>query len=486
MNKFSFKKFIREKHKEELPSSFDSQAITNVFTCYQNKFSAIQKNLSFNKIIFNGFEFYKRNTKNNNKGDFKKVSIKKEKTSLSICLTYLCRYGNESTIDYINSQIENGNLTDDKLKFYNSILYCIDKFGFDRLLKLAINKRNRTVDFYSKKPIEFKSLSFSGRSRKTKIISYNKHFGSVINSFVSLSGTNRKTFDIPVKFNKNYHGNMKDYLKSNPDYEYVITFNEKHKQVTVNICKDGQRVIPENKTNYIGIDVNVKHNLFSLSNNSTYDYNRDLVNDYSKLSSEIDEIKKDKKYKVGKRKQFKLDKLRLKMKKSNEQLISGMCKDLNNQGFDHIVMENLVNGFGKSYVKDTNNEDINFNRIIHFMGISSLKQMVEHIAFNYDICVSTVHPEYTSKMCPICGCIEDENRSDQEHFHCINCGHEDNADHNASINIRNRVSSTVLKDKLLKQLGNGSFEPKNLKRDKVKELLLSFRRSNVSCREVIN
>ena len=35
---------------------------------------------------------------------------------------------------------------------------------------------------------------------------------------------------------------------------------------------------------------------------------------------------------------------------------------------------------------------------------------------------------------------------------------------------------TVLRESLLKQLGNGAFEPKNLKREKVKEVLLSFRR----------
>ena len=36
---------------------------------------------------------------------------------------------------------------------------------------------------------------------------------------------------------------------------------------------------------------------------------------------------------------------------------------------------------------------------------------------------------------------------------------------------------TVLRETLLKQLGNGAFEPKNLKREKVKEVLLSFRRN---------
>ena len=48
---------------------------------------------------------------------------------------------------------------------------------------------------------------------------------------------------------------------------------------------------------------------------------------------------------------------------------------------------------------------------------------------------------------------------------------------NAAKNIRNRVFVTVLRESLLKQLGNGAFEPKKLKREKVKEVLLSFRRN---------
>ena len=48
---------------------------------------------------------------------------------------------------------------------------------------------------------------------------------------------------------------------------------------------------------------------------------------------------------------------------------------------------------------------------------------------------------------------------------------------NAAKNIRNRVLVTVLRESLLKQLDNGAFEPHKLKREKVKEVLLSFRRS---------
>ena len=475
-NKFQFLKEMRDYFKGAIPSSFDAQLYTQVFTCYQNKFDAIQKRLKFETITFKGFEFYKRDIKKHKKGDLKKVIINKRQTPLSNCLTYLARYGNENTINYISSNI---NKCDEKKReFYNNILRCCEKYGFERLYNLALSKRKRVVKYYSESPIEFKSLTFSGRCRKTRIIDYNRKFGSVINSFVSLSGIGRKSFDIPVIFNKGWHGNMKDYRKKNPDYEYAITFNEKEHQVKIHLCKDGERYIPQVNGNTIGIDVNCKHNLFSLSDETTYDYDRKLVNDFCKLSLEIDKIKeKNKEYKVGKRKQQKLDTLKSKMIKSEQQLIANMCKTLQSQSVGHIVMEDLDNGFGKCYVKDKDNEDINYNRKVKFLGLSSLKQEVEHIARKYDIAVSTVQASYTSKMCPICGCIEDENRPNQETFECIECGYKDNADFNAAKNIRNRVLVTVLRESLLKQLDNGAFEPKKLKREKVKEVLLSFRRN---------
>lgn len=475
-NKFQFLKAMRAYFKGVIPSSFDVQLYTQVFTCYQNKFDTIQRQLVFETSAFKGLEFYKRDTKKHKKGDLKKVIVEKKQTPLSNCLTYLARYGNENTISYITNNISK--CDEKKRAFYNNILRCCEKYGFERLYNLALSKRKRIVKNYSEYPIEFKSLTFSGRCRKTRIIDYNSKFGSKINSFVSLSGIGRKSFDIPVTFNKGWHGNMKDYRKKNPDYEYTITFNEKEHQVNIHLCKDGERYIPQPNGNTIGIDVNCKHNLFSLSDETTYDYDRKLVNDFCKLSIEIDKLKgKNKEYKVGRRKRQKFNTLKAKMIKSEQQLIANMCKTLQSQSVGHIVMENLDNGFGKCYVKDKDNVDINYNRKVKFLGLSSLKQEVEHIARKYDIAVSTVQASYTSKMCPICGCIEDENRPNQEAFECIECGYKDNADFNAAKNIRNRVLVTVLRESLLKQSDNGAFEPRKLKREKVKEVLLSFRRN---------
>ena len=472
---FTFLKEMRSNY-NVIPSSFDKQCYEDVLVSYKNKFDSVKRNLEFVNIHYVCCEVYKRDTKKNKKGDFKKVKLNKEKTDLSITLTYLARYGNENILDFIRSVYQTA--TGDKLTMYNKILRCVEKFGFERLYKLALSKRERIFNHYRQHPIEFKSLTFRGRSRKKLIIDYNGHYGSVINAFVSLSSFGRKSFDIPVKFNKDYHGNIHDYQKSNPDYEYTIVFNEHTKQVSIILTKKHDRYIPEAGNNMVGIDVNVKHSMFTLSNGETFDYDRELLNDFCKLSKKIDQRKKEnKEYKPGNRTQRKLDVLSHKLKETEKQTIAKMCKSLHEHGVDHIVMENLDGNFGKSYVKDKVNEDINFNRITKALAISSLKDEVEHIARKYDIAVSTVHASYTSKMCPVCGCIEDENRPNQETFNCIECGHKDNADVNASINIRNRVGEAVLATKLLKQRDNGSYEPRKLSKEKVKEELLSFRRS---------
>ncbi len=480
--RLDFLKEMRAIYYGVVSSSFDYQLYGQIYDAYQNKFDAVKKTLKFEAIRYICCETYKRTTKKHEQGEFKFVKKEIKQTDLSICLTYITRYGNDNTIKYITNQLNNNALTEDRRKYYNNILNKINKFGFDRLYGLALSKRNRIINKYAETPIIFKKLTFSGRSRKKLILDYNKHYGSVINAFVSLSGFDRKTMDIPVKFSKDYHGKIKDYYKSAPDYEYTIGFNEKTKQVNVHLCKDGERYIPEIKdsteANTIGIDINCKHNLFALSNGVCFDYDRKLVADYSKLCIEIDNNKKqNKEYKVGKRKQFKLDTLKIKIVKFEQQLIANICKELSNQGTCHIVMEDLDNGFGKCYVKDKSNDGINYNRKVKFLGLSSLKNEFNHIARKYDIGVSTVQSSYTSKMCPICGCIDDDNRTSQEAFECVECGYKENADINAAINIRNRVLLVVLRERLLKQVDNGTYKPKTMKREKVKEVLLSFRRN---------
>ena len=473
MSPLNFVTHMRSLHDGELNSNFDKHLYRLVIDCYRNKFDNVKHKMEFSVREFKGFEHFKRDCKNGRKGQLKKINYKERRTPLSNCLTYLVRYGFDGTAEYIRAQIADGSVDEKKRNYYQNILRCIEKFGFERLMRLALQRRCRVIRRYFAEPIEFKSLTFGGRSRKRLILGENGNRGSVIKSFVNLSWETRKTMAIPVKYASGYHGSISEYEKAANDYEYLITFNEKHRKVNINLAKDGVRTISEvsGKDAVVGIDVNIKHNLFSLSNGDTYDYDRGLMKEYCRICAETDRLKeRNKEYAVGRKRQYRIDAVRRKILFSNRRLISMMCRSLQEQGIRHIVMEDLGT-FGRTYVKSDDFESLNFNRIVRALHLTDLKNEVEHIANNYGIAVSLVQSEYTSKRCPICGCIEDENRLSQEEFCCLHCGHMDNADHNAAVNIRNRVLEAVRED-LLKQNDNGSWSPKRLKKEKIKEILL--------------
>ena len=56
-----------------------------------------------------------------------------------------------------------------------------------------------------------------------------------------------------------------------------------------------------------------------------------------------------------------------------------------------------------------------------------------------------VEPDYTSQLCPVCSNLDPDNR-DGKTFLCTCCGHRDDADHNASVNIRDRAADKEIQD----------------------------------------
>jgi putative transposase len=475
MSKFDFQKYLLPKIKDKISSNFVKQFSDDIYTSYQNKFEGINRRIKFEQIYDYQILLYKRNTKEHNKGDFKGISKKYKSTELSVTLTYLARYGNENTISYLLEKFVK-ETNSEKEKFYATVLDHIYKYGFGRLMKLALSRRERVIKYYSKHPINFTSFTFRGVSRLTSdIISYNENFNSCIKAFINISWLNRgEKLTIPVKYSKDFYKDMKRYTNGTFT-SYTLCFEENN-QVRIILSYEGEREIPENKSNYVGIDVNSKHNLFQCSNGDTIDYDRKLVETLSKELLKIDECKKrNKDYVVGKRRNHKIKHLERELHSKIKEEISVLCKRFNKQNINHAIFENLTGFEEKCFCKDEN--DLNYNRRIKLLKLSSLKDEFEHIARKYDISVSLVHSFYTSQQCPICGCIDSENRKSQEEFECIECGYKQNADINASENIKERVVSTVLRDELLKKgkLGNETFEPKKLKREKVKEVLLSFR-----------
>ncbi len=58
-----------------------------------------------------------------------------------------------------------------------------------------------------------------------------------------------------------------------------------------------------------------------------------------------------------------------------------------------------------------------------------------HQCLDYKTDTNYVNPAYTSQTCSKCGNVDKENRKTQAVFECSACGHRDNADVNAALNI---------------------------------------------------
>ena len=73
------------------------------------------------------------------------------------------------------------------------------------------------------------------------------------------------------------------------------------------------------------------------------------------------------------------------------------------------------------------------NRAILNVGWFQIEQML-----SYKTNLIKVDPRFTSQTCASCGSVDSRSRESQAVFVCTCCGHRDNADRNAAINILNR------------------------------------------------
>jgi len=201
----------------------------------------------------------------------------------------------------------------------------------------------------------------------------------------------------------------------------------------------------------IGIDRGVK--LFAVCSDSTkinYDFNIDKY--YKKLIIEQRKLSKKKKFSNNWYKQKeKVSKLHNKISNfRNDFLHKESTKLSNNHAV--IVLEDLkIKNMTKS-AKGTINEPgknvkakSGLNRVILKQGWYSFQSMLEYKQKYSGGTVMYINPKNTSLTCSKCGHVSKENRKSQALFVCEKCKYAENADFNASVNIKNRaVGHTVL------------------------------------------
>ena len=190
----------------------------------------------------------------------------------------------------------------------------------------------------------------------------------------------------------------------------------------------------------LGVDVNVVNNLFSCSDGYVMDYDREYLRQMFKMLAKVDKIGYDNLSKNQ------LKKFR-KIIRRNEWYFKRMIHEL----LMYCVQNNIVNivledlrSFDGTYIKDKET-GIKYSRIVRLLRLSNIKNWLKEQAEKLGIRVHLTPSHYTSQQCPVCGYIDRENRKTQEEFKCANCGHEDNADHNAAVNIKNRYAVNVLR-----------------------------------------
>ena len=95
-----------------------------------------------------------------------------------------------------------------------------------------------------------------------------------------------------------------------------------------------------------------------------------------------------------------------------------------------LVFEDLTDIRGRAKARKEQ------KRRLHGWSFAQLRDFAVYKAEERGIRVGFVDPRYTSQKCSACGHRDRANRVDQVTFKCVSCGFECNADHNASVNIR--------------------------------------------------
>ena len=447
-NKNNISKFIYENYLQDLIyNTFDNKVFGQSIKSLRNQIAAT----SFQQSCRDVLTKYKINI-NNVLNNYKLNS----KNNTTLLISYMVRYfrNHEQFINIFNNLKKRND-------FHNTILNQYNYFysnNYDRLLNLVFKIKSKL--FKSIKLIEYKSLTYTDINVLLDINMIEKSNIKLTNAIINFKIPNVNKFQLPVRHSNKYHGTLTDYKYSynkatrQKQYTIQIQFDDLKNEIKINLVRDVDDVsININDiNNVVGIDVNVKNNLFMTSDGISFDWNRKLVNKIVKNKKKLDN-KKSERTKLGlsndiySKKMLKLqNKINRRIKYQQEFACSMLLNKYRN---NTLVLENLERNLKKSYIQD-NNLDIKYNDLFTILKLYSIKDVLIRMSSKYNSNVVLTNAFYTSQMCPKCGHISRDNRKTQETFCCVNCNHSENADLNAAINIKNRYIISEFRENLHK------------------------------------
>ena len=403
--------------------------------------------------------YYKKNVSKDGeiihyKGDIKEFKQPKKYTTLSKFIKY-CVY----------CRIEDGEIlingNEDIKTQYD--YYC-NKFTKERIINL-VSSIQETLLNNIKRPNEYRTGSFRLIHWNSAICSdfiYDET-NTLYKYWCKIDLKNGQNIYIPLQINEDYH-NFDKIRKQ----QWIVKLSEKGNKIDVIGTKEAEEPVFNEYNDVVGIDLNAKHNFAYCSNNIEYDYDRQYIKEAVSFLKSID--------KIGMKNMTAKQKKRLaKIVRRNEwyfkSLIHDILDELEKQNITDIVMEDL-SSFAATYYKNKEFE-IKYSRLVRLLRLSNIKDWFMSQAEKRGIRVHLTNPAYSSQQCPHCGHISRDNRPTQEEFKCVECGHSSNADYNSSKNLKFRYTNVLLKSKLHKLDKYNRMIPKVMKKEKIKEILIS-------------
>lgn len=423
-----------ERHTHSLGSAYGQNAIDHAVKELHNHFDRIK-----NKLY--GFIFNKRE---------ELMCYVKSITLLNACI----QDNDEIKVikNLINYEESKKKPSKDKLGFYDELLVDLTRFSITQRKE---NKEEIRSMFYEK--LDHWKIPFVKHAPlqlDTRLCTIEMAKNTQDNFVLSVKLLNSKErIQIPIKTNKNGLRRLNQYKTCSP----TVTLKNNHVKVTVPF----EKKIKEYKTkDVLGIDIGIT-DLFYSSEEKKY-------GTFTGMTTFYDEVLEPK---LKKR-----SSLRNKMRRYQKELKITSCSirknELKTKIFNIATMLNGKKSLSKRRRKYAHAVDIKINEAVKglFEDVKKQKVLVsmeslditefdrgkkankrdsswvrgkltqklqEKLMWN-GIPFVEVDPAYTSKACPNCHNIDNENRKFKS-FECTVCNHKSDADYNASINITNRA-----------------------------------------------
>ena len=468
----------------------------SILDFYKNWLDKLTSNNKF--FIQNNYlvTYYKKNVTSraghilHKKGDFKSKELIEKSTNMTQLMNWMI-YVDEDQLDSVFKKIPENVLQQKAVISFNERLNTLRQGKYwDRIKSLILNKRKRLLS-KMKTPMEFSTGSYSkipllNKTTQHSYLDHNKDMKLYQHWYNFRLGKN--VVKIPLAYNESFHGksDLSDFniekihtvkLNSKGNINIGLTYNDKNeyfKPLDKSDQIDGKKVC--------GIDLNVSSNFCTIAFHDkevAIDYDRSYVQkvveqllDYEKTGYNLKSEKKNKD----------LQKLLSGVEFHFKALISKTLANLQSQGITDIVLEDLnLTQCKASFIKDEV-LNIKYSKLIRLLRLSSIKTWFQEQANNRGIRVHLTNAAYTSQECSVCHHIDKNNRSGRL-FECVNCGHKQDADANASRVIYSRFFVDVLRESLHK-LVEGQYVPQPIKKENLRLKLTSFYEVDNECQRL--